>query len=157
MSRENHKTDKDIPRSEKPTLPDNWADLTPTIPDKAIRPYLERIRKSSATISYTSGLLAMEILNLAGVEISAEKQDMIEKAATNVSKKYIQELLDDQTRYLQQQLADLTHELIQVQNTKHDSVKRVTRLRKAILDYLRDNDAEKLKKIVFESSPVPAR
>lgn len=134
---------------ENPTNPDLWGENTPTITPDEMRPYLEAVRRSSQSSIHQGNLCALEILHLDNVFVSAQNLDAVENEAGKLVTRYIQNTVEDHTRWLQKQLADLTAELIQLRGTKKDLTRKLVRQRKSILDFARDGDLDKLKAVVY--------
>ncbi len=134
---------------EAPTVPDVWAESTPTISQTKIAPYIESIKRSSQSAIHNGGLCALEILNLEGVSIPEQLQSLIEASAANIAKRYIKETSEEHNRWLHKHIADITSELITLQNDKKELTQKIVRQRKAILDFVRDGDLAKLKALVY--------
>lgn len=140
-------------REEKRTEPDLWSETTPTVTVVEMRPYLEAVRRSSQSAIHQGNLCALEVLHLDGVFVSAEHLDAIEEQAGKLVSRYIQNTVEDHTRWLQKQLAEFTAEIIQLQGLKKDLTRKLVKQRKAILDFSRDGDLDKLKSVVYGDLP----
>lgn len=134
---------------EKPTIPDDWADSTPTIDPAEVKTYIEAVKRSSQSAIHNGALCALEILNLSGIYLPEEAQEVVENSAANIATKYIRDTAEDHNRWLHKQLAELTAELLQLQGEKKALTKKLVRQKKAILDFGRDGDLAKLKAIVY--------
>lgn len=138
---------------EKITKPDDWSESTPTIVNSDLQPYIEAVKRSSQSAIKNGLLCALEVLALKGIHVSDEIRDEVENEAGDICTKYIRDTAEDHNRWLHKQLAELTAELIHIHGEKKKLTKKLVKQKKAILDFTRDDDLNKLKEIVYGETP----
>lgn len=136
-------------REHKKTPIDNWTETTPTISYASIQKQIEESKKSSQAQNYIAGLCVLEIFSLEGIYVSEFKKSELEKEATKIIKDKLKDLIEDYTRHLNKEILNLNTKILQLEDDRKYSIKRINELKKAGFDFLREEDTEAFKNKLY--------